>query len=50
MGLVLVLCQAYVILGKLEEAHACLARAQEIIAMPEDRFGLERRGAFFPRR
>ena len=34
------MCRAYVLLSRLEEAHSCLDRAQEIIAMPEEWLGL----------
>ena len=34
------LCESYLRQGRLEEAHACLERAREILAMPEDWRGL----------
>ena len=40
MNLLPTLCESYLQLGRFEEAHTALERAQEILAMPEDWKGL----------
>ena len=40
LNLLPLLCEAYVRLGQLDEAHSCLARAQEILASQDEWLGL----------